>query len=1394
MSGHEQSRNKVAEASRPPTVTDFHDDLRSYQAAVQANPADVEATCKLAACYESIGQFTQAVDSWRYAARLRPLDANIQISLGEALRQCQAYHSALDAYSYATEADPLNAVAISGAAESLRMLRRFPEALEAFDKALELQPDNTFALRGKAATFNALHKFEQASPLWERSVELDPQSAFAAQGLAEARRGAELGYEEITAVSAPQADESRRRAERMLEWGQALIREQRTVTGLDALKRAAEHCPRWVQAHQEYANALEYHERWADAVEVHRALCELEPDRAESWCSLAECLRKADAFQEAVSAYDRVLELDPKFVFGLAGRAEALRMLGFYLPALDGFEQALSIHPNHAFSLRGKAATLQATGKLEQAQEAWNHAIDVEPDDPFAQAGLASCIHALQADDGSHVTSDKRRSAQTHLDIARALLHQRRIDEGLASVARAQQIDPTWLAPWMMKGQLLAADSQHLKAHHAFAQCLKLQPSHHEAALLSAESLRKHQDLDAALAAYELVLDLNPDSIPGIAGLAETLRMKGKHSAALQHFSTVLDNEPTHLMALCGAAGSLNALRRYEAAHEYWIRARDVEPGSSFIKRGLRQCLTRLAEANPEGVTDLQYNQRLSEGRVAQRAGDLQKAVQLFEQAIQEAPSRPMAYLRLGIVLEDLGRYDDAIDRYQHAMHLDPQNHQAATNVGECYRKMDRYRDALTAYDHALVLKVGYLYAVAGKAECLRMMNQHEEALQLFDEALSEDRNHVFAVQGKAATLNALKRFPEALAYWERALACDPSSKFALEGKTFCIANLRVVRSDGQTIALPNDASESSTPESPTPTIDEQGRDLTALARAGDLPDVIGRTQEIRSVMKTLVRRQKANPLLIGEPGVGKTAIVEGVARALSGDNVPSRLRGLRIVELSMGNLVAGTKYRGVFEERLNKIIDEAKNNPGTVLFIDEIHTLVGAGRTEGGSLDAANLLKPALARGEITVIGATTIEEYRKHIESDSALDRRFQPVRVEEPNSDESLELLGRVKGRYEQHHGVEVSDAALDACVTLSVRYVPDRRLPDKALDLLDEACAEASLSEDAVVTPLTVAAVMSERTGIPAGQLSEADRALLLGLEQRLTATVKGQQQAVETIAKSVRLARSGLRRPDRPRGVYLFVGPSGVGKTELARSLSDTLFPEGNAFLRFDMSEYSDKFTMSRLIGAPPGYAGHGEAGQLTERLRRRPYAVVLLDEFEKAHPEVQTLFLSLFDEGRLTDSEGRTVDARQAIFILTSNAGTDHATKSRVGFGGQSNTIDKGLVLEGARQRFRPELLNRIDEVVAFSGLDSQALTGIVSHHLDKLAQRAAESGLTFTWDNAVVEHIAMHNEDRMMGARPALRAIEREIAEDLGVMLLRQEVRAVHASMVDGCIRLTEQ
>jgi ATP-dependent Clp protease ATP-binding subunit ClpC len=494
-----------------------------------------------------------------------------------------------------------------------------------------------------------------------------------------------------------------------------------------------------------------------------------------------------------------------------------------------------------------------------------------------------------------------------------------------------------------------------------------------------------------------------------------------------------------------------------------------------------------------------------------------------------------------------------------------------------------------------------------------------------------------------------------------------------------------------------------------------------------------------------------------------------------------------------MGTLVAGTKYRGTFEERLKEIVKEAQETPGIVLFIDEIHTLVGAGRTEGGSLDAANILKPALARGEINVIGATTVSEYRKHFESDSALERRFQPIRIEEPSAEATVVLLSKLRHQYEEHHEVSIDLDALEAATRLAIRYVPERRLPDKALDLLDESCAEVSLSGGGRVTTGVVASVVSEHTGVPVHDLTAQERERLMDLEQQLAERVIGQGFAVGAVASAVRLARSGLRDPRRPRGVFLFAGTSGVGKTELARALADFLFPEGNNLIKLDMSEYGEKFTSSRLVGAPPGYSGHGEEGQLSGPLRTRPYSVVLLDEFDKAHTDVAAMFLSLFDEGVLTDSEGRTVHAREAFFVLTTNAGA--TGRGRLGFGSDAASV-RNSVLARIRERFRPELLNRIDDIVVFDSLTRPNLRAIADLQLSHLATRAREQGVDLTWDRDVADLCALHQADERYGARPTLRAVESLVGEPLGKLILERRSNATpgyRARLRGGAVVLEE-
>ncbi|NLN22414.1 MAG: ATP-dependent Clp protease ATP-binding subunit, partial [Syntrophomonadaceae bacterium] len=582
-----------------------------------------------------------------------------------------------------------------------------------------------------------------------------------------------------------------------------------------------------------------------------------------------------------------------------------------------------------------------------------------------------------------------------------------------------------------------------------------------------------------------------------------------------------------------------------------------------------------------------------------------------------------------------------------------------------------------------------------------------------------------------------------------------------------------------------------------TQTMDELGRDLTQLAREGKLDPVIGRDQEIQRVIQILSRRTKNNPCLIGEPGVGKTAVVEGLAQRIVENKVPEILADKRLVTLDMSAVVAGTKYRGEFEERLKKVIDEIRNAGNVILFIDEVHTLVGAGAAEG-AIDAANILKPALARGELQCIGATTLDEYRKNIEKDAALERRFQPVMVGEPTIEESIEILKGLRDRYEAHHRVKITDSALKAAVKLSNRYITDRYLPDKAIDLMDEAASRVRLKaytappdvkeleekietlkkekesavvnqefekaaslrdeeqklqeelarikdnwvqrkelDQSIVTEEDIADIVSSWTGVPVNKLQEEESERLLQMEDTLHQRVIGQDDAVRAVSRAVRRARAGLKDPKRPIGSFIFLGPTGVGKTELARALAEALFGDEEAMIRFDMSEYMEKHTVSRLLGAPPGYVGYEEAGQLTEMVRRNPYSVVLFDEIEKAHPDIFHVLLQVMEDGRLTDAQGRTVDFRNTVIIMTSNVGANLIRhEQRLGFkaGERRDAMDyeamKERVTEELRRTFRPEFLNRVDEIIVFHPLEEEHMKEIVELMLKNISKRIAEFGL----------------------------------------------------------------
>ena len=628
--------------------------------------------------------------------------------------------------------------------------------------------------------------------------------------------------------------------------------------------------------------------------------------------------------------------------------------------------------------------------------------------------------------------------------------------------------------------------------------------------------------------------------------------------------------------------------------------------------------------------------------------------------------------------------------------------------------------------------------------------------------------------------------------------------------------------------------------------------DLNESAKQGKIDPVIGRDTEIQRVIQILSRRTKNNPVLIGEPGVGKTAIAEGLAQRIVTDNVPEILRNKRIISLSIGSMLAGAKYRGEFEERLKKAIDEVQQHDDMIIFIDEIHTLVGAGATEG-AMDAANILKPALARGEFQVIGATTLDEYKKHIEKDAALERRFQPVQVGEPNEEDALEILKGLRDRYEAFHKAKITDEALTAAVSLSSRYITDRFLPDKAIDVVDEAASKVRMkvfsaapdvkaledrlntvkkekeaavtSQDfekaaelrdeeqsllkeigdkksiakeksdqkLIVTEEDIAAVVAQWTGIPVAKIAEEESATLLHLEEELHKRVVGQDEAVTAVAKAVRRARAGLKDPKRPIGSFLFLGPTGVGKTELARALASSLFGDESAMIRLDMSEYMEKHTVSRLVGAPPGYVGYEEGGQLTDAVRRKPYSVILLDEVEKAHADFFNILLQVLDDGRLTDSQGRTVDFRNTVIIMTSNLGAKalHKNSPELGFLAAKKSdfnVDenkeiefkeaKKSVMDAVKRHFRPEFLNRIDEMIVFHPLTEEDLKEIVTILMSDVTKRLEERDLQLEISPEAMQLLVKEGSDFTMGARPLKRAIQRLIEDPVSDLILKGDAK----------------
>jgi len=642
------------------------------------------------------------------------------------------------------------------------------------------------------------------------------------------------------------------------------------------------------------------------------------------------------------------------------------------------------------------------------------------------------------------------------------------------------------------------------------------------------------------------------------------------------------------------------------------------------------------------------------------------------------------------------------------------------------------------------------------------------------------------------------------------------------------------------------------------PTLSSYGRNLCQMAKEGKIDPIIGRDTETERVIQILSRRTKNNPCLIGEPGVGKTAVVEGLAQRITDGSVPDTLRDKIIVTLDISAMIAGAKYRGEFEERMKNVMDEVRQNPDIILFIDEIHTIIGAGGAEG-AVDAANIIKPALARGEMQVIGATTIDEYRRHIEKDAALERRFQSVMVGEPSPEEAEQILMGLRDKYEAHHKLKIGDDAIAAAVKLSVRYISDRFLPDKAIDLIDEAASkkrishftptadvretenklkavtaekeEAILAEDyekaaglrdaekklaeelearkqaaapmnsdgLVVTEEDIADIVTSWTGIPVKKLAEEEGTKLLHLDEILKGRIIGQDEAVDAVARAIRRGRMGLKDPKRPIGSFIFLGPTGVGKTELTKALADVMFGDENAMIRIDMSEYMEKHSVSKLIGSPPGYVGYDEGGQLTEKLRRRPYSVVLFDEIEKAHPDVFNIMLQILEDGILTDAQGRRVDCKNTIIIMTSNVGASGITVPKtLGFTGEADAVrderekTRATSMEALKATFRPEFLNRLDEIIVFNKLTGEDIEKITSLMLAEVKKRIDALGITVTFTPEVVAHLAKEGFDPVYGARPLRRAIVRQVEDSFSEAMLQGEVKAgdtVEAVLEDGKI-----
>ncbi len=560
--------------------------------------------------------------------------------------------------------------------------------------------------------------------------------------------------------------------------------------------------------------------------------------------------------------------------------------------------------------------------------------------------------------------------------------------------------------------------------------------------------------------------------------------------------------------------------------------------------------------------------------------------------------------------------------------------------------------------------------------------------------------------------------------------------------------------------------------------LDRFSRDLTRMALMGKLDPVIGREKEVERVVQILSRRTKNNPALIGEPGVGKTAVAEGLAQRMAAGAVPEPLRDRRLLSLDLSAMVAGTKYRGEFEERVNAMLGEVRRAGNVILFLDELHNIIGAGSAEG-AIDAANILKPALSRGDLQVVGATTLAEYRKHIEKDAALERRFQPVTVREPTAAETMAILRGVRGRYEQHHRLTISEEALRAAVELSCRYLPQRFLPDKAIDLVDEGAARLRMEGGGTLGREHIAAVVSQWTGIPVSSVTQSESVRLMALEEELHRRVVGQERAVAAVARAIRRSRTGLKEPGRPVGAFLFLGPTGVGKTELTRALAAALFGSEEELIRFDMSEYMEKHAVSRLIGAPPGYVGHEEGGQLTERVRRKPWSVVLFDELEKADDELLNILLQVMEDGALTDGLGRKVDFRNTVLVMTSNIGARRLVSRApaLGFSGGEGKAEQA-VLDEVKKRFKPEFLSRLDEIIVFDRLGSGESAEITGRLLDSVAERLKALGVTLRRSPEAVELLAREGYDGENGARPLRRAVRSRVEEPAAELLLEKQLQ----------------